>query len=357
MQETEYLERIRRIRFRALIILVFVGVPWKEFVFADEPRVPRALNALISEGIDFTLKQEYDRADSVIRIATNDYPEDPLGYLYLAAVMEARSMDYLDPLNFARYDSLLAIARTHAERIISTFPDSPLGYYYRGTAIGYDAYAQVDAGNWLGGILKGLSASSDFKEAVELDSTFYDAYVGVGTYYYWKSRKAEFLNWALGDRRAEGIRLLRVAAEKGDQNKFAALSALSAIYIDAHQYELSMETARLALERYPENRIFLWELGEAQDKSGNTVGALQTYERLLVNILNAKIANPYNEMLCRMNLVKAKLALKQTEGLNVHLEAILSYEHYVFPKILEERARGKFEQARNIRAQLVVLEK
>jgi tetratricopeptide (TPR) repeat protein len=354
MQETGSLELNNRLRFRFLFLLLFLVVSGNTFVFADGPGVPSELNALISEGIDLTLKQEYDRADSVFRIATMRYPDHPLGYLYKAAVMETKSMDYLDPLDFSRYDSLLAIARTQSERIIDTFPNSPLGYYYRGTAIGYDAYAQVDAGNWLGGILKGLSASSDFKRSVELDSSFYDAYVGVGTYYYWKSRKTEFLNWALGDRRAEGIRLLKIAVEKGDQNKYAALSALAAIYLDMHQYELSIESARLALGRYPENRIFLWELVEAQEQSGNYTDAVQTYQRLLVNILNAKISNPYNEILCRMNLVKAKIALKQTQGLNVYIDAILSYEHYVFPQNLVNRAKSKFEQARNIRAQLVV---
>jgi tetratricopeptide (TPR) repeat protein len=334
--------------------VVSVFFSWSLIVRADEPRIPRELNALITEGIEFTLRQEYGRADSVLQFVTTRYPGHPLGYLYRAAVMEAKSMDYLDPLDFSRYDSLLAVAKTEAERIVEAFPDSPLGYYYLGTAIGYDAYAQVDAGNWLGGILKGLSAASSFKKSVELDSSFYDAYVGVGTYYYWKSRKADFLNWALGDRRVEGIKLLEIASEKGDHNKYAALSALTAIYLDTRQYGLSIQCARRALDRYPENRIFLWELVEAQTQSGNYVDVIQTYEHLLTNILKARIQNPYNEILCRMNLVKAKIILKQTQGLDKHIEAILAYEHFVFPSNLTNRAKNKFEQARAIRAQLVV---
>jgi tetratricopeptide (TPR) repeat protein len=354
MQEIESLERSNIVSARISLLIVSIVVLGTSVSYSEGPRVPAELEALVSEGVDLTLKQEYDRADSLFRYVMIKYQGHPLGYLYLAAVMEARSMDYLDPLDFGRYDSLLGLAKTGAEKIISAYPDSPMGYYYVGTAVGFDAYAQVDAGNWLAGIMKGLSAASDFKKSVELDSTFYDAYVGVGTYYYWKSQKAEFLNWALGDRRAEGIRLLEVAAEKAEQNKYTALSALSAIYLDAHQFDRSMQCARRGLERYPENRIFLWGLAAAQEQSGNYIDALQTYQHLLNNILNTKMPNPYNEILCRLNFVKAHLALKQTENLNTQIDAILSYEHFVFPESLTKRAIRKFEEARNIRAQLVV---
>jgi tetratricopeptide (TPR) repeat protein len=354
MPEIESLEQTRKILRGLLFVVIGVIVSDLPFAFAEESRTPEHLNALITEGIDFTLRQEYDRADSVFRIVVDYYPNHPLGYLYRAAVMETKSMDYLDPLDFTTFDSLLAVAKSEAEKIVETSPSSPIGYYYRGSAIGYDAYARVDAGNWLSGIVKGLSAASDFKKSVELDSSFYDSYVGVGTYYYWKSRKAEILNWALGDRRAEGVRLLEIAVEKAEQNKYAALSALSAIYLDSGQFNLSIQCARRALDRYPENRIFLWGLAAAQEQSEDYTDAVQTYQHLLTNILNAKISNPYNEILCRINYVKARLALKQSQGLNSQIDAILAYEHYVFPENLATRAKNKFEQARNIRAQLAV---
>lgn len=350
--EIESLEQTRKILRGLSFIVISVIVLGLPFAFAEEARTPEHLNALITEGIDFTLRQEYEQADSVFRIVVDYYPNHPLGYLYRAAVMETKSMDYLDPLDFTTFDSLLAVAKSEAEKIVETSPYSPIGYYYRGSAIGYDAYARVDAGNWLGGIVKGLSAASDFKKSVELDSSFYDSYVGVGTYYYWKSRKTEILNWALGDRRAEGIKLLEIAVEKAEQNKYAALSALSAIYLDSGQFDLSIQCARRALDRYPENRIFLWGLAAAQEQSEDYTEAVQTYQHLLTNILSAKIPNPYNEILCRINYVKAKLALKQPQGLNSQIDAILAYEHYAFPESLTTRAKNKFEQARNIRAQL-----
>lgn len=353
MPGIESLERTRKkIGVLSFIIISIVFV--LPAAIAEESGTPEYLRTLITKGVDFTLRQEYDRADSVFRSAVEYFPNHPLGYLYRAAVMETKSMDYLDPLDFTTFDSLLALAKFEADKIVETSPSSPIGYYYRGSAIGYDAYARVDAGNWFGGVVKGLSAATDFKKSVELDSSFYDSYVGVGTYYYWKSRKTGILNWALGDRRAEGIRLLEIAVTKAEQNKYAALSALSAIYLDSGQFDLSIQCARQGLDRYPENRIFLWGLAAAQEQSGDYIDALQTYQHLLANILSVKISNPYNEILCRINLVKAKLALKQPQGLNSQINAILAYEHYSFPENLVTRAKNKFDLARTIRGQLGV---
>lgn len=354
MRETESLEPNKRMDIALLSLLAWFILPPGAGAVCSAPGVSGELRTLISQGVDLTLKQDYNSADSVFRIASERFPSHPYGNLYRAAVMEAKSIDNLDPLDFPVFDSLITLAKSQAEQMIELAPNSALGYYLRGTAIGFDAYAQVDAGNWLGGIVKGLSAATDLKKTLELDSSFYDAYAGVGTYYYWKSKKAEFLNWALGDRRTEGIRLLEIAAEKSENNKFAALSALTAIYLDTGQSNLAIESARRALARYPENRVFLWGLASGQDQAGSRGDAIQTYERLLKNILDAKISNPYNEISCRMNIVKAKLALNQTEGVSTQLDAILAFDQHKFPETLATRAKNKFEEARNIREKLVV---
>ncbi len=354
MRAIEFLERISVIEMRMLAHWLFVSLVLSSVLLGNQPGIPEELKGLVTEGIDLTLKQDYGRADSVFRVAIVRFPHNPLGYLYRAAVMQTISMDYLDPLNFDAFDSLLSTAKSEANKIVDEYPQSSIGYYLLGTAEGFDAYSRVDAGNWVVGIAKGLGAASDFKKAVELDSTYYDAYVGVGTYYYWKSRKTEFLNWALGDRRSEGIRLLELAVLRAEHNRFAALSALTAIYTDCGKFDRAIECAMLGLQKYPDNRIFLWGLAAAQEQSGKFAEAVETYRHLLKNIIDARISNPYNEILCRLNLVKNSLAMKETEGLEQQIEAIMAFEHHMFPENLTKRALDKFKQARNIQSRLIV---
>ena len=134
---------------------------------------------------------------------------------------------------------------------------SPWKEYYLGTADGCDAYERAERGAWLAAVRYGSSSASKFEEVIEQDSSFYDAYVGVGTYYYWRSRKTEFLHWIpfMHDSRAEGIRLLEIAAERADENRYAAISALISIELDAKNYEQVEYWSKAALKHYPDTRV------------------------------------------------------------------------------------------------------
>jgi tetratricopeptide (TPR) repeat protein len=341
---------------RALAFLQFVCF-WLVLDANGQIGSPKELDRLVGQGIDLTLRQDYSGADSTFRLICIRFPKHPAGYLYRAAVFQTKAMDFEDPIDEVPFDSLIEKGKNVAEEMIRESPSSPQGHFYLGTATGYSAYSHVERGNWFTGITQGLSSASDFKKAIELDSSFYDAYVGVGTYYYWKSRKTSFLNWALGDRREEGIRLLEIAAMKGLNNRYAAMSALVTIHLDAARYREAKERAKQGLEQYPDNRIFLWGLAAAQEKSEEYEDALSTYVNLIKSIAKARMANPYNEVLCRLNMIKAQLALGQTNELRTHLENILSFEQYPFPPHLQKRARDKFDQARNIQAKFVIQEK
>ena len=61
-------------------------------------KLESSLHPLVVSGIDFILKQEYDRADSLFRVVANRYPDHPAGYLYRAAVMQAYNIDFDVPI-------------------------------------------------------------------------------------------------------------------------------------------------------------------------------------------------------------------------------------------------------------------
>ena len=329
------------------------------FLFCFQPGLSQqvqdsVLHRFIATGIDLIMRQRYNAADSVFLRATEQFPENPSGFLYRAAVLQTRSLDYVIPLARESFDSLLAISERISERMIQKDPNSPWGYYSLAMTYGYDAFARVERGDWFGGFRKGLSSASHFKDCLEKDSLFYDACAGLGTYYYWKSRKIEFLQWLpfIVDSRIEGIQLLVDCSRKGTYNRFVALSALVTIYLDAGDYVRSAEAALEALRAYPLNRVFLWGLAEAQVKSGRTKEARETYERILGTCLDEKLEHPYSEILSRLNIVRLGLELKDSAGVAGHLVKLLSYESYKFPEELRSRARAKFDEARRIQAVL-----
>ena len=301
------------------------------------------IHPLVVSGIDYILKQEYNRADSIFNIISNRYPYHPAGYLYRAAVMQAYNIDFDVPMEHEKFDSLLTMGRNTSEKI-----SLPWNEYFLGTADGYDAYERVESGDWFGGARKGMSSASKFEEIVEQDSSFYDAYIGIGTYYYWRSRKTEFLHWLpfVKDDRELGIKMLIVGAERSEYNRFAAISALISIYLDAENFKQAEEWSVRGLKFYPENRIFLWGLATALERQKDFAEAVPAYSNLLENILRTNAPHPYNEIVCRLNLVKSKIALNDTTSAFYNLKQILSYETFLFPQKLQSRAKAKFEDAK-----------
>ncbi len=305
----------------------------------------RSCKEVVSAGVDLIIKQEYSKADSLFTQICREYPDHPAGYLYRVAVLQARSIDFSVPVERTIFDSLLELGRSAAEKL-----QSPWKEYYLGTADGYDAYERADRGAWLAAVRYGSSSASKLEEVIGQDSSFYDAYVGVGTYYYWRSKKTEFLHWIpfVHDSRAEGIRLLEIAAERAEENRYAAISALISIELDAENYNQVEYWSKAALRQYPNTRVFLWGLATAYDRSKRYHEAIPAYRTLLENLIVTHEPHPYDEIVCRLNLSKSQLAAADTAGVREQLTRILSYESVQFPEPLQKRAEAKFQDARQI---------
>jgi tetratricopeptide (TPR) repeat protein len=304
-----------------------------------------SLDSIVVNGIDCIYRQEYIKADSIFRNAVERYPQHPAGYLYQVGVMQQYAIDFSVPIERNKFDSLLVLGKNTAKNL-----DAPWLEYFLGSAEGYDAYERIEREDWLNGVRKGMSSASWFEEVIENDSSFYDAYVGVGTYYYWSSRKTAFIRWLpfVKDKRELGIKMLILCAERSKYNRFAAISALISTYIDAEDYTQAETWSRRGLKYYPKNRIFLWGLATALERNKHYTETVAVYENLLKNILSVKSPHPYNEIVCRLKLVKLQYAVNDTVTALQYLKTILSYENIQFPASLESRAKPKFEEARNL---------
>jgi tetratricopeptide (TPR) repeat protein len=344
MRVIGYSERSKSLR-RILIIILFAGIGIEQ-TFAQWKLGP-ILDSMIVQGIDCIWKQHYVQADSIFGEVIYRYPKHPAGYLYRATVIQGHSIDFDVLIENGRFDSLLERGRTAAASL-----PSPWCEYFLGTANGCAAYADVERGEWFGGVKKGMTSASEFEEVLEKDSSFYDAYVGLGTYYYWSSRKTAFIRWLpfVQDNRALGIQLLLRGAERSEYNRLAAVSALVSIYLDEEEYEQAEVWARNGLKSYPENRVFLWGLATAFDRQKHFPEAVAAYTNLLENILQVHFPHSYSEIVCRLNLVKSKLALSDTGAAREHLRKILSFEHSSFPLNIRDRAERKFEETRQLLA-------
>jgi len=308
------------------------------------------LHALVLQGIELAWQGKRLQADSLFQETIREFPNHPAGYIYRAGMMQSKAMDQEMQLDETRFDSLIRLGKEKAKGLMEREGEAKWGHFFVGTAEGYDSYARVHRGEWVNGTLKGFASVSSFKDAIRLDSSMYDAYGGIGAFYYWRSRKTEYFNWLpfIGDARPEAFAFLKKTIDSGLYNRYTALSMLAAIYADAGLYDKAIECSRAGLERYPANQVFLWALATAWHKLGNSREAADAYERLIQAFADEMENNRYNEIVCRLNLSRFKLELADSVQVRKNLIAILKFRKGDFPVELQNRAQDKLEQAKEL---------
>ena len=189
------------------------------------------------------------------------------------------------------------------------------------------------------------------ENVLEKDSTYYDAYLGLGSYKYWRSYLTRHFTWLpfFSDQREEGIHLIQQAYEHSRFSKWAALSNLAWIYIQEERFEEAIECAETGLTHFPESRFFLWPHGDALYHHGNYENALDTYSKLLSSVIAEEINNHYNEIVLHLKLAQCHFHLQNTILAQRHARRVLEID--AEPNV-EKRLKDKRRDAATLLANL-----
>ncbi|MBC7186604.1 MAG: tetratricopeptide repeat protein [Calditrichaeota bacterium] len=298
-------------------------------------------------GIELTVNHHYDEAHSCFDSLANSLPDHPAGPFFKAAVLHSRMLDYESDQAAGEFARFVEEAIASASHCLAQNPSDAWCLFYRGAAYGYRAFHAARQGRYLAAFHDGQLALRDLESAVALDSSLADAYLGIGSYKYWRGKLLRYLSWLpfVPDEREEGIRLIRLAIARGRYSYLTGLNDLAWVLIDAGKYDEAAETARKGLASCPESRFFLWPLAEACFAKQNYPAAVHWYERLLESVLRAPENNHHNEIICRLKLAHAYCALGETDKARMHATAILSLK---LEKDIAQRANKKQAMARAI---------
>lgn len=308
MQETEHL-----VRYKIYIILFFLLFISQKNSAQDF--LPHKTDSLITKGIDAILNQNFDVAKNYFTILEEYDKIDPLGEIYLAVTSISKSYDLGEEYNWDYISNLLDNAIKIAEENFEKDPKSVMKIYTLAIAEGYNAYVKGLNRNWFSAISNGYDAIGNFERCLMIDSTFYDAYTAIGTFKYWKSKRASFLPM-VSDERNLGIKYLELAVEKSRHSNYMAVNSLIWIYIDNKEFDKAIILGKNILKKYPKCRLFKWGLARA-------------YEAIDLN----KSIEVYNEILNDYNAMKGLNGLHQI--VLMHLIAQLEYRNGNKSKALE----------------------
>jgi len=284
------------------------------------------------------------KADSIINLNS----EDPYGYFLKATILHFRSVDFEDDVDHPEIFRICGKIQTLTGNVDEDSKSQSVKWFYLGSVELYKLFIERQSGSKLQILPTLIRAGRCFETAIELDSTCWDAYYGLGMYKYFKSSQAGILRKLgfISDQRELGLEYINLAIEQGKITSLAAKSSLIRILLEKQDYAEAIQQARLLTEKYPGTRAFMWSLGEGLSKTEDYEEAIKIYENLLCSIRSEKRNNHFNEIYCISAITSAHFELGNWEQAIAYSEQALSIEPC---ETVANRLKSKINEIKHIR--------
>ncbi|MBW2064847.1 MAG: hypothetical protein JRJ03_07895 [Deltaproteobacteria bacterium] len=208
-------------------------------------------HAYLSRGIDLIFNERYEESLSIFDRVQKMYPGHPAPYFFKAASYQDWMSNYRNKRFMKELEQNIRLAIETGNALLEG-RDDPWAYFYIGAAYGYRAFNRFRENDWIGAYVAGRKGIEKLKEALEKDPNIYDAYLGLGSYNYWRTAKSKFLRiiafW-MKDKRELGLRQIEFSVKYGLYARNQASYNLMAAYYDYGRYEKASEVLEGIIER------------------------------------------------------------------------------------------------------------
>ena len=336
--------------FNLKILFLFLLIIFLQENFA-QVYPDKSVHKILKSGINLIVEQKYDEAEKLFDQLDKTRKDIPLGKIYLAAVLIAKSYDYQEPYDDEAITKYLDGAKKISERLLKNESKNIWNNYFLALTEGYIAYYDALNESWLQAFSTGLSAVSGFEDCLEMDKNFYESLIAIGSYKYWKSNKTEFINWLpfIDDEKELGIEYLQNAIKYSGYNSHLAIHSLIWIYIEQKDFEDAKKVAESALKNYPQSRIFKWGLARAYENI-DPAKSIKLYKEILNSYPKNLKSNRVNEVTLKHIIAQQFVRLKKTdEALNICNEILLIKD---YTKYELEKVSDRLERVKNLKQEL-----
>jgi tetratricopeptide (TPR) repeat protein len=262
----------------------------------------------LSKGFEHFYNLEYDDAVREFRAQIEREPQNPNAYNHLAQAVLYREMFRAGALEselvsgsnpFIRRERVHASAEAEktftdslaksmslAQTRIGANPKDTAALYTLGVAHGLRAnYNFLVRKAWMDSLRDATAARKLHNQVVQLDPNFIDARLVQGVHDYvvgslpWHWKMLGFIAGFRGDRE-EGIRTLKLVAEKGSMNKYDAQVLLAAIYRRERRPLDAIPLLKPLTERFSRNYLLRLEAVQMYSDAGDKTNALKVLDEV-----------------------------------------------------------------------------
>lgn len=233
----------------------------------------------LNEGIQFVYNFEFDKAEAVFSTLLKKNPNDLFANHFLGTISFWKYFGTNKKKYFDEFIHQSDVTIAKAEQSLNDNPKDKETMFILGSEYGYRAIANGKAGKFLDMIWASKKSNSYLEDVLEIDSSYYDAYLGIGLIKFALSQVPSGFKWALsmigfdGDSE-KGFKYLKISAEKGNYSKVEAEYYLSQLYAEFYfDYDKAKTHLAQLNKRFPENLLFRYSFAVIEVKNRNLSSA------------------------------------------------------------------------------------
>ena len=301
-------------RFLVLILLAFC-IPASASSVAHDPQVDAAF--------DHFYNMDFDQATRDFEKILARHPRDPFAVNHLlTSVLEhelyetgaMNTGEYAndsfigqrhrpgDPKVNQRIQQLVVLAEGLEEDQLKANPNDVDALYARGvTRADFALYTALIERAWFSALRNGVGARRDHERVLELDPSYVDAKLVVGTHNFvmgsltWGVKVAVALV-GLSGTKEKGLQYLRELGQSDGENAVDAKVVLSLFLRREHQYDEARGLMEELATRFPRNYLFSLEVANLMRDSGRWDDAAADYRKIWQNGRDGKYGTLHYEL-------------------------------------------------------------
>ena len=272
---------------------------------------------------DHFYNMDYDRATPEFQKIVEKRPNDPFAVNHLLTAVLMRDLYDTGAMNTGDYANDSFIGRTPRptdpkikdqikelvrraedleEQELKANSKDVNALYCRGvTRAQFSVYTGLVERAWFSALRNAVGARHDHEHVLELDPSYTDAKMVVGTHNYvigrlpWSVKVAAALAGLSGSPE-KGLEYLRDVARSGGENSVDAKVVLTLFLRREHQYDEALGYMNELSVRYPRNYLFLTEVANLQRAAGRLQEAEATYRKVWQNGREGKYGTLHYEL-------------------------------------------------------------
>lgn len=299
---------------------------------------------------DCILESRYDDAEKIFDAFIRENPEEPLGYLMKAAVIQYAGTDYEDISRGEEFYRLLDRAENLAERKLKDDRNDLWAQYSVYSARCFRGVRLVSGGSFIKGVIKSRSGANGMARIRSMEPRFYDAWLCDGSYRFWKSAAAKSAHVLpfVADDRNRAIEDVKKAIAQGEFTGPVANTVLLEMLLEQNP-DAAAELGGRLVRLYPRCRLFAWQLGEGYKKLGRYEAAVEIFSNLAKEYKRDPADDGSGQVRCWWKLAVLARSVGKTESSRQYCGMVLDLGRR---ESVAKHQRARIEGAKRMMAEL-----